>query len=114
MASCIATANSDVIQALVPPTGASPLWICIEPVDIPQARQDQDQDPDQEQRPACVIGEVRAMTVKNRRGLNRRRRTGLSRSRRQAHDTPPATAASRGPDCVRTVVGPLPIGRRPP
>ena len=33
----LATANSDVIQALVPPTDESPLWICIEPVDMPQA-----------------------------------------------------------------------------
>ena len=37
MESCSATANSEVIQALVPPTEVSPLWIRIEPVDIPQA-----------------------------------------------------------------------------
>ena len=54
----MATANSEVTNALVPPTVASPVWIFIVPVDMPQAVNTKNQGPDDHERPADMIGEV--------------------------------------------------------
>ena len=104
-ASCMATANSDVTNAFVPPTVASPDWIFIEPVEIPQAHYTQNQGPDDKERAANMIREV---------GSEHCSEPPSARANGGTHRSPrSATAGRKSLPLLRSGLGARPRGRDP-